>query len=192
MGPRPMSFSEREPDVSLDVPRRLIRVDGAEARLVRPNTIRQNLAGRGIVRQIQRRDRIRRAVQRERRLTTRDLRAVRRVEHVGAQLQHAGAAQPDVPGDREIEHAREAPLQIVVARLEPHAADKRPLERRRVELAIRVAAAPFTLIPDDADAAAEIGRAGQVHVVAAVLVAVGDRIRRARQPRPDRRQLPVG
>ena len=91
----------------------------------------------------------RRARQVHRRVAPGDARLVRRVEHVDAQLDVPAAAQPDVPRDGQIEHAREAAVQVAVARLEPDAADQRPLERRRVELPVQVAAAARAGIADD-------------------------------------------
>src|SRR5438093_2818017 len=119
--PRGLSRSERESNVSLHVPRRLIRVgsaDGAKPCLVWPHSVREYGAGSGIIREVQRRDGIRRTAQRQTRLPPGYLRTVRRVKHVGAELKDPAAAESDIPGDRQIQHAREAACQIVVARFE--------------------------------------------------------------------------
>jgi hypothetical protein len=64
-----------------------------------------------------------------------------RVEHVEPQLQLLLAADPDGARERHVEHALEAAAQVVGARLEADAADRGPRERRRRELAERIAAA---------------------------------------------------
>ena len=90
-------------------------------------------------------------------------RFVRRVEHVDAQLDVAGAAEPDVPRDGQVERALEAALHVVVAGLESDAVVQRSLERGQVELPVHVAAVqPLPGIAHDADARAVVRRAGQV------------------------------
>ena len=72
----------------------------------------------------------------QRRVAAGDRRHVRRVEHVGAQLDVPALRQPDVARDRQVERLLEAPVEVAVAGLEADAADGRSLERRRVELAV--------------------------------------------------------
>src|SRR4029079_6571089 len=100
----------------------------------------------------------------QRRLTAGELRAVRRIEHVRPQLNRPAAAQPDVPRNRQIEHARETPLQIIVSRFQADTAFCRPLKRRGVELTVWIAAASGARITDDLDARGEARRAGHVYV----------------------------
>src|SRR5262245_60648659 len=106
---------KRKADIPLNVSRRLVRIDGTETRLIRSHAVRQDLTGRRIVRQILRRHRISGICQRETRRASSDLRVVRRVEHVGAKLKIAAATESDVPGNRQIERARETALQVVIA-----------------------------------------------------------------------------
>src|SRR5262249_13754458 len=96
-----------------------------------------------------------------------------------ANLEIAGAAQLDVPRDRQIERADETPLQIAVARLEADAPRHRTLERRCVELPQQIAAAPAPRIADDSDARAVVGGAGQVHIAPAGLITEADCVRLA-------------
>ena len=96
--------------------------------------------------------------------------------------------EPDVPGDRQVQRAREAAAHVVVARLQAVAVVVRALERRRVELAVLVAAAAAPGSPTMRTRPRVVGRAGDVHVAAAARVAVGDgvgapRSRRSTRPR---------
>src|SRR5207247_4762411 len=104
-----------------------------------------------------RRHRIVRVGEVDGRIPAGDGRRVRRIEHVDAQLEGAGPAQPDVPRDRQIEHADEAALEIAVARLEADAPWQRSLERYRVELPVGIAAAAAARIADDADPCDVVG-----------------------------------
>ena len=93
-------------------------------------------------------DRVGGSVELQRRVPAGNAGAIEGIEHVGADLDVPAAGQPDIPRNRQIEDLREASAEIVGARLEADAADLRPGERGRVELAVEILAAACTGIAE--------------------------------------------
>src|SRR5688572_3647024 len=103
---------EREPDLELHRPRRLIGGGHAEARAPRKRERRSDRTVR-VVRQVQDRGGIGRTRQRHRGVSVGDGRLIERVEHVQPNLQGTAAAELNGSRDREIERAHETAPHVV-------------------------------------------------------------------------------
>ena len=110
--------------------------------------------------------------------------SLKRVEHVGAQLNRPPAAHVDVALQRQVEGALEAALQVVVARFEADACPASgPWNAAALNWRSTVVAAAAAGVADDPDAPAVVRRAGQVHVAAAVVCSCSRPRTRCRWPR---------